>query len=152
MCDDLEAKVRKVMSNNAMPALSIPMSGSNIAVQANFQIQFNLYQSKGAYRLPEGPPLQGGSPAFSVGDLYQVGGGVFKRMKQGSNVTAVEKLVDQVRERDPNTYRAVHSIVYDPIRKRTYDQAYEIQNLIRDLKIILFKRIFFIDAVEMEEV
>lgn len=64
---------------------------------------------------------------------------------------ATEGLVERVRKKDPNTFRAVHATVYEPVRKKTFEEAKVVMRAITEQRTQLMRRVFLADMREMEE-
>lgn len=61
-----------------------------------------------------------------------------------------DEAVNAVRKADGNTFRAIHSVVYEPVRKETFAKAKVIMREISDVRVNLMRRVFFLDSAELD--
>jgi len=62
-----------------------------------------------------------------------------------------DSAVEAVRKQDSNTFRAVHQVIYEPLRKETFSKAKDIMREISSVRVALLRRIFFVDEFELQE-
>jgi hypothetical protein len=62
-----------------------------------------------------------------------------------------DSAVEAIRKQDPNTFRAVHQIIYEPLRKETFSKSKDIMREISGVRHDLMKRVFYLDALELQE-
>jgi len=62
-----------------------------------------------------------------------------------------DSAVEAIRKQDGNTFRAVHQVIYEPLRKETFSKARVIMVEISDLRVALMRRVFFLDSEELQE-
>jgi hypothetical protein len=58
---------------------------------------------------------------------------------------------ETVRKQDGNTFRAVHQVIYEPLRKQTFKDARILMTEITAVRVSMLRRVFFIEETELLE-
>jgi hypothetical protein len=61
-----------------------------------------------------------------------------------------DSAVELIRKEDGNTFRAVHGTIYEPLRKETFTKARKLMVEITSTRVLLMRRVFFIDSNELQ--